>query len=120
MVYFRGGLSVASGDPQESAQGPSWFMACVNDILRNTKSQYFSEHLFADDCSMFSIVRGRQVQYKLNAALKSIAKWRNRRDMKMNTAKPVIMRITNKKKELRLTYFVRTSLLIQELPMKYF
>jgi hypothetical protein len=60
-------VRVTSGVPQGSVLGPLLFLACVNDIWRNTGS---TVRLFADDCIIYRKIMNdsdtKKVQIDLN------------------------------------------------------
>ena len=64
---------IASGVPQGSVLGPLLFLVYVNDLEEGLKSQV---KFFADDTSLFSIVRDPLVSsFELNHDLDLISKW---------------------------------------------
>ena len=65
--------SITSGVPQGSVLGPLLFLVCINDLEEGIKS---SIKFFADDTSLFSIVRDPLISAEeLNHDLKVINKW---------------------------------------------
>ena len=73
---------IKAGVPQGSVLGPLLFLVYINDLEEGIKS---SVNFFADDTSLFSIVRDPIVSAgELNSDLDLISKWANQWKMSFN------------------------------------
>ena len=76
---------VSSGVPQGSVLGPLFFLVYINDLVDNVHSDI---KLFADDTSLFSVVRGeRETAEDLNRDLERVTLWAWQWKMQFNADK---------------------------------
>lgn len=111
-------LSVDSGVPQGSVLGPILFLVYINDLVDDLDANV-TVRLFADDCLIYTRVREQADQFRLSASLAKIVEWCDHWDMKINSEKSVLLRITNKKSERPFTYTVGLAPLKQVSSLKY-
>ena len=64
--------SVSAGAPQGSVLGPLFFLVYINDIVDNVRCDI---KLFADDTSIFSVVRNDRSTEELNRDLERLRLW---------------------------------------------
>ena len=75
-------LTIKAGVPQGSILGPLFFFIYINDLSDNLESNV---KLFADDTSMFSVVRDPiNTSQKLNNDLDKVSLWANKWKMSFN------------------------------------
>jgi hypothetical protein len=89
-------VPVTSGVPQGTVFGPLMFLICINDIGNNL-SEGTHIKLFADDCLVFRETITAQDNTILQKDLDSLTKWMNNWQMKFNTDKCHILKITNRR-----------------------
>ena len=76
---------VSSGVPQGSILGPLFFLVYINDLVDNVHSDI---KLFADDTSLFSVVKGeRETAADLNRDLERVSQWAWQWKMQFNAEK---------------------------------
>lgn len=113
-----GDLSVFSGVPQGSVLGPVLFLIYVNDIAEEIDSSV-TVRLFADDCLIYTSIKGQEDHLRLNTALRKIAIWCETWNMRINRDKTVLLRITNKKTRSIFTYSIENTPLVEVSSLKY-
>jgi hypothetical protein len=83
---------VVSGVPQGTVLGPLLFLAYINDLPQNIKSEV---RLFADDCVVYRQILNDHDHLTLQNDLNTLEKWQNNWQMSFNTKKCFTMRITH-------------------------
>ena len=86
---------VNSGVPQGTVLGPLLFLAYINDLPDSVSSDV---RLFADDLILYREITSSRDSIKLQQDIDSLSKWESTWQMKFNTDKCFIMRMTHKKK----------------------
>ena len=84
--------NVVSGVPQGTVLGPLLFLLYVNDLPGGVNS---SVRLFADDCILYREIRSDDDSNTLQADLNKLYGWADKWQMKFNTDKCFIMRLTH-------------------------
>ena len=89
-------VPVTSGVPQGTVLGPLVFLIYINDIGNNL-SEGTHIKLFADDCLVYRETITAQDNTILQKDLDNLTKWPNNWQMKFNTDKCHILKITNRR-----------------------
>ncbi len=76
--------TVSAGVPQDSVLGPLFFLVYINDIVDNVHCDI---KLFADDTSLFSVVRNDRSSEELNMDLERLRLWSWQWKMHFNAEK---------------------------------
>lgn len=63
---------VKSGAPQSSVPGPLPFLVFINDVLDGMS---VTTRLFADDCILYTEVKNKDDQIRLNNCLRLVKEW---------------------------------------------
>jgi len=92
---------VSSGVPQGSILGPLLFLLYVNDIGVCIESQ---TRLFADDCTIFRDVAGREDCEALQSDLHHLYQWAHKWQLHLNLSKCKALCISNKRMPPTYTY----------------
>ena len=92
---------VNSGVPQGTVLGPLLFLAYINDLPDSVSSDV---RLFADDLILYREIVSPQDSEKLQQDIDSLCKWESTWQMKFNSSKCFIMRMTHKKKPIQYQY----------------
>lgn len=104
-VHYNGHSSdtvkVLSGVPQGSVLAPLLFLLFIDDIVETVNVKI---RLFADDCMIYSEIKGIGDQVALNISLNSVAQWCREWQMVVNSEKTVVMNISRKKNKLLFPY----------------
>ena len=85
---------VESGVPQGTVLGPILFLLHINDVASCVNSKV---RLFADDCLLYREIKNNQDQIDMQRNLDAL----NLMDMKFNTKKCNIMRVSRSRKPLQ-------------------
>ena len=96
-------VPVTSGVPQGTVLGPLVFLIYINDIGNNL-SEGTHIKLFADDCLVFRETITAQDNTILQKDLDNLTKWANNWQMKFNTDKCHILKITNRRQSKAFNY----------------
>ena len=95
-VQIRGSYSerspVISGVPQGSILGPIMFLICVNDI-----PYFYTAKLFADDTKIYREINKVEDSIALQSDLTTLDLWANLWQVKFNSSKCEVMKITYNK-----------------------
>jgi len=92
---------VSSGVPQGSILGPLLFLLYVNDVGVGLESQ---TRLFADDCTIFRDVVGREDCKALQSDLHHLYQWSHKWQLHLNLSKCKALCISNKRMPPTYTY----------------
>ena len=84
--------NVISGVPQGTVLGPLLFLAYINDLPNNIKSQI---RLFADDCVLYRDIQNQFDHEQLQDDLNTLNKWQEDWQLKFNPDKCFSMRLTH-------------------------
>lgn len=85
-------VQVKSGVPQGTVLGPLLFLAYINDLPNNIQSEV---RLFADDCVMYRPIHDNSDVSSLQADLDVLSSWQDLWQMKFNTKKCYVLKITH-------------------------
>ena len=95
-VQIRGSYSerspVISGVPQGSILGPIMFLICVNDI-----PYFYTAKLFADDTKIYREINKVEDSIALQSDLTTLDLWADLWQVKFNSSKCEVMKITHNK-----------------------
>lgn len=100
-------VPVTSGVPQGSVLGPLLFLIFINDLPSCVTS---SISLFADDCVLYREVTNDHDVSCLQSDLNRISEWCNKWNMKLNTNKCKVMRVSRMTANVSCYYLYHTSL----------
>ena len=99
---------VSSGVPQGSILGPLLFLLYVNDIGAHLRSQI---RLFADDCTIFREIAGREDCEVLQSDLHELYQWTCKWQLHLNLSKCKALCISNKRIPPTYTYHLSGTML---------
>ena len=88
-------VPVTSGVPQGTVLGPLLFLTFINDIPTGITSKL---RLFADDCLMYRSISSPQDSVNLQHDIDRLHQWSLDWQMKFNTDKCHLMRLTRRRK----------------------
>jgi len=103
-----GWSEVISGVPQGTVLGPLLFLLYINDLPNNINSHV---RLFADDCIIYRVIKNDQDPPLLQEDLHTLGKWANLWQMKFNSKKCFVMRITHARSTVYFPYTLSEDLL---------
>ena len=83
---------VTSGVPQGTVLGPLLFLAFINDLPSNLSSNV---RLFADDCVVYRQIINEHDHISLQEDLHILEKWQDDWQLRFNTKKCFVMRLTH-------------------------
>ena len=109
-------IAVTSGVPQGSFLGPVLFLAYVNDIWKNVKSNI---PLFADDCILYRRIRDKRDIDILRADLNRLMEWALVNKMRINPGKSKAVSFTKYRVKERLKYHLGDQNILEESSFKY-
>jgi len=109
-------VRVISGVPQGSILGPVLFLACVNDIWRNTKSNI---RLFAEYCIIYRKVMDSSDIAKLQTDLNRLRQWALEIELQINPGKSNAVSFTKPKVKERIRNYFGDQLIWEEISFKY-
>ena len=101
-------VRVQSGVPQNTVLGPLLFLLYINDLPDNITSKI---RLFADDCVIYRTITKDSDANNLQTDLNTLTDWAHTWQMKFNTDKCFVMKITHTKKTLKHTYTLCNNIL---------
>lgn len=105
---FSTSIPVTSGVPQGSVLGPILFLAYINDLPEQVKSQV---RLFADDTVIYITLDGKGRQSMLQEDLKKLEHWETLWDMEFNPSKCQVIHITTSRNPIRTKYILHGQVL---------
>jgi hypothetical protein len=109
-------IPVTSGVPQGSVLGPLLFLAYINDLPQNLKSEV---RLFADDTAVYLTLNSIKDSITLQNDLNILEKWEADWDMEFNPSKCQVIHVTRKKHPIPSQYFLHNILLESVTSAKY-
>ena len=89
--------NVISGVPQGTVLGPLLFLVYINDLPDNLHS---SVRLFADDCVIYREIKNDLDSELLQEDLHTLGQWEKKWQMRFNTQKCFVMRLTHSKPKM--------------------
>src|SRR6267154_3879366 len=93
--HYSTNFTSENGTPQGSSLSPILFLIMVN--IFPTLSQYTSNALFADDCTIWRSGKNlRQIQFHLQQDLNIMSEWCKKWDFQINTDKTMGFIFSNK------------------------
>ena len=92
---------VKSGVPQGTVLGPLLFLLYINDLPDNINS---TVRLFADDCVLYSIIKDQSDSTKLQLDLDTLSKWQDTWQMRFNTSKCFVLRLSHARSTKQFNY----------------
>jgi hypothetical protein len=104
-------ISVTSGVPQGSVIGPLLFIIYINDLAKDMQSKV---RLFADDCVIYSKIKGDRDVILLQKDLDAGQRWMTNNKMSLNLDKCEVVTFTTKSKQRDTIYEIAD----QRLPLK--
>jgi len=102
--------------PQGSVLGPRLFLACVNDIWRNTESII---RLLADDCVIYRKIMGSSYTDNLQTELNRLGEWAVENEMKINQGESKAVRFAKARAKERIMYYLGDQLFPEASSFKY-
>ena len=107
---------VTSGAPQGSVLGPTLFLAYINDLSKNIKSQV---RLSADDTILYQNIKSQRDSGILQEDLDQLEHWEKDWQMSFNVDKCPILTVSRKRKPLSTNYFLHGQILGKVEKAKY-
>ena len=107
---------VESGVPQGTVLGPLLFIAYINDIADQVKSDI---RLFADDCVCYRIIKDELDCVTLQEDINNLGKWARAWGMRFQPSKCNMIRFSRKRKNVENDYFLEGSELHFHSEVKY-
>jgi len=107
---------VTAGVWQGSVLGPLLFLAYVNDIWRNIKSNI---RLFADDCTIYRKIMDSSDIDNLQTELNRLGEWAEENEMKINPDKGAAVSFTKVRVKERIRYYFGDELIPVANSFKY-
>ena len=107
---------ITSGVPQGSVVGPLLFLAFINDLCINIKSNL---RLFADDCVVYREIVINSDINELQEDLNSISKWVEINKMKINMEKSNVVSFNRNRNREPLHYAINSCKIPEKLSCKY-
>jgi len=101
---------------QEIVLGPVLFLACVNDIWRNTESNI---RLFGEYCIICREKIDSSDIAKLQTNLNRLREWTIENEMRINPNKSKAVSFTNARLKERMRYYFGDQLIAEESSFKY-
>ena len=105
---FSSSIPVTSGVPQGSVLGPILFLAYINDLPEQVKSQV---RLFADDTVVYITMDKQDSPAVLQGDLKQLELWETLWDMEFNPGKCQVIHVTTSRYPLRTDYVLHGQVL---------
>ena len=100
--------TVKCGVPQGSILGPLLFLLFINDLPLHLKVM---TDLYADDSTLYEISRSKkEIERKLQLAIKDLVKWCKQNGMIINTEKTKVMLVTTRQRRSRIDDNLNLSL----------
>ena len=109
-------VSVDSGVPQGSVQGPGLFLFYVNDLQSRLTSKV---RLFADDTIIYLTIANEDDALILQEDLNKLGQWEKEWCMKFHPDKCNVLIVTNKTKKTEANYHLHSDTLEQVTSAKY-
>ena len=100
--------TVDSGVPQGTVLGPLLFLVYINDLPQNINS---TVRLFADDCVIYKEIKSSQDADILQKDLETLSAWEKLWQMKFNSDKCYVLRISASRSPLITNYKLGDSIL---------
>ena len=108
---FSSSIPVTSGVPQGSVLGPILFLAYINDLPEQVKSQV---RLFADDTVVYITMDKQDSPAVLQGDLKQLELWETLWDMEFNPGKCQVIHVTTSRYPLQTDYVLHGQVLDQQ------
>ena len=105
---FSSSIPVTSGIPQGSVLGPILFLAYINDLPEQVKSQV---RLFADETVVYITMDKQDSPAVLQGVLKQLELWETLWDMEFNPGKCQVIHVTTSRYPLRTDYVLHGQVL---------
>ena len=99
-------VNVDSSVPQGTVTGPIDFLLFINDLPDGLES---SCRLFADDCILYTTVKGPQDADRLQRDLDRLTSWQDKWQMDFNAQKCFVLRISHAKKPFNFEYTLNNT-----------
>ena len=109
-------INVTFGVPQGSVLGPILFTIFINDLPKEIKSQV---RLFADDCIVYQSIKNQEDASILQEDINRLQKWADEWLMSFHPEKCELLRVTNKRRPLDVSYTMQDHNLKQVDTKKY-
>ena len=107
---------VVSGVPQGTVLGPILFLIFINDLPSELTC---STRLFADNCIVYSKVRNKSDQERLQRDLDTLSQWEGRWGMEFHPQKCSVLACTRSSKPKSYAYTLKGHTLEQQQTTKY-
>ena len=107
---------VTSGVPQGGVLGPLLFLAYMNDIAKNIKSNI---RLFADDSLIYRKILAKEDVTKLQRDVDRLGEWSVENEMKINPSKSKAICFTRARTKVPLNYYLMGMFVPEASSCKY-